>query len=103
VSTLESAVLSVWYCSRPEIRRLLAVRDSEGLRVLIEIEPALDSDEIHPAWMANRTAWTQELQWHTGANVRLEHAGEPLADEVESRGVIVADLSWRDPSSFFIS
>jgi hypothetical protein len=103
VSPLESAVLSVWYCSRPEIRRLLAIRDSEGLRVLVELEPALDSNEIHPSWLANRTAWKDELQWHTGATVRLEYAGEPLADEVESRGIIVAEFSWRDPSSFLVS
>jgi hypothetical protein len=100
VSTLESAVLSAWYCSRPEIRRLLAIRDTEGLRVLVELEPALDSNEVHPAWMANRHEWTDELRWHTGATVRLEHAVEPLADGVRNRGVIVADLSWRDPSSF---
>lgn len=103
MSMLESSVLSAWYCSRPEIRRLLAIRDREGLRVLIDLEPALDSNEIHPAWMANRTAWTDELQWHTGVPVRLEYAGEPLAGEVQSRGNIVADLSWRDPSSFFNS
>jgi hypothetical protein len=50
--------------------------------------------------MANRHEWTDELRWHTGAIVRLEHADEPLADGVRNRGVIVADLSWRDPSSF---
>jgi hypothetical protein len=95
---LESAVLAAWYCSRPEIRRLLAIRDTEGLHVLVELEPAQDSGEIHPAWMANRREWTEELRWHTGAAVRLEHAYEPLAGSVASRGEIVADLSWRNPS-----
>jgi hypothetical protein len=97
---LESAVLSAWYCSRPEIRRLRAFRDTEGLRVLVELEPAQDSDETHPAWIANHHEWTDELCWHTGTAVRLERASEPIADDVESRGTIVADLSWRDPSSF---
>jgi hypothetical protein len=98
VLDLESAVLSAWYCSRPEIRRLLAIRDPEGLRVLVELEPAQDSGEIHPAWVANRHEWTDELQWHTGSAIRLEHAHRFLAGEAASRGVIVADLSWRDPS-----
>jgi hypothetical protein len=100
VLSLESAVLSAWYSSRPEIRRLLAIRDDEGLRVFVELEPAQDSDEVHPAWMANRQSWTDELQWHTGAAVRLEHLDE--ADEVETDGqeIIVATLSWRAPSCF---
>jgi len=96
VPALESAALSAWYCSRPEIRRLRAIRDTEGLRVLVELEPAQDSNEIHPAWIANRDEWADELQGHTGTAVRLEHA---LRDELETHGVIVADLFWRDPSS----
>jgi hypothetical protein len=43
--------------------------------------------------------WTDELQWHTGATVRLESGDDFLADEVRSRSVIVADLAWRDPST----
>lgn len=95
--SLESAVLSAWYSSRPEIRRLLAIRDMAGLRVFVELEPAQDSGEIHPAWMANRHVWADELRWHTGACVRLEHLDE--ADEVQTDGeeVIVATLSWRAP------
>jgi len=98
VLALESSVLSAWYSSRPEIRRLLAIRDTAGLRVLVELEPAQDSDELNPAWMANRRLWADELQWHTGANVRLEHLDD--ADDVETDGeeVIVATLSWRAPS-----
>jgi hypothetical protein len=96
---LEAAVLSAWYTSRPEIRRLRAIRDAQGLRVLLSLEPAHDSSETDAAWIANRPAWTGELQRHTGATVRLENADESLGDEVESHGVIVADLSWRDPSS----
>lgn len=95
---LDSAVLSAWYCSRPEVRRLLAIRDGEeGLRVLVELEPAQDSGEIHPAWMANRHEWADELTWHMGSAIRLEHAGLALAD-VTDRGEVVADFAWRDPS-----
>jgi hypothetical protein len=98
VIQLESSVLSAWYSSRPEIRRLLAIRDTEGLRVLVELEPAQDSSETNPAWMANRQTWADELQWHTGSNVRLEHLD--AADDVETDGeeVIIATLSWRAPS-----
>ena len=98
---LESSVLSAWYCSRPEIRQLLAIRDTEGLRVLVHLEPAQDSSEIHPAWMANRHVWLGELQWHTGGAVRLELVDESLANEAEiddAERVIVAALSWRNPS-----
>jgi hypothetical protein len=100
VVTRESAALSAWYGSRPEIRRLWALRDSEGLRVLVHLEPAYDSDEINPAWVANRDVWIDELQSCTGSPVRLEHADEPFGDEAvtATRGVIVASLSWRDPS-----
>jgi len=95
---LESSVLSAWYSSRPEIRRLRAIRDTQGLRIVVELEPVQDSDETHPAWIANRSAWSNELAWHTRSSVRLEYASRSLDDEVASDSVIVADLSWRDPS-----
>ena len=65
MTALESAAIAAWYSSRPEIRRLLAIRDQEGLRVLVQLDPAPDSNETHPAWMANRDEWTEELQWRT--------------------------------------
>jgi hypothetical protein len=92
---IESAVLSAWYCSRPEVRRLLALKDAQGLRVLLQLEPAQDSDETHPAWMANRREWADELEWHTGAHIRLERMAEGGAG---SHDAVVADLCWRDPS-----
>lgn len=93
---LESAVLSVWYSSRPEVRRLLAIHDAEGLRVLLQLEPAQDSGEMNPAWLANRREWANELRWHTGIAVRLESLDERDDTAAEGREVIVADLSWRD-------
>ena len=68
--------------------------------MLVHVERALDSNEIHPAWMANRDVWIDELQLRTGSPVRLEHADEPFGDEVmtDAPDVIVAALSWRDPS-----
>lgn len=96
--TLDAAVLSAFYCSRPEIRRLLALRDSAGLRVLVQLEPAQDSGEIHPVWIANRREWRDELQFHMCSVVRLERAERSLADEALLTSEIVADLAWRDPS-----
>jgi hypothetical protein len=101
MDNLESSVLSAWYCARPEIRQLVAIRDADGLRVLVHVEPAQDSGEISPAWLANRDVWLGELQWHTGSAVRLELANETLADDADTqdaRGVVIASLSWRDPS-----
>jgi len=100
VVTRESAALAAWYASRPEIRRLWAVRDTLGLRVVVHVERAPDSNEIHPAWMANRNVWIDELQLRTGSTVRLEHADGLLDDGVMLGGqnVTVAALSWRDPS-----
>ena len=98
--TRESAALSAWYDSRPEVRRLWAVRDTQGLRVLVHVERALDSNEIHPAWMANRDVWIEELQLRKCSTVRLEHSDGPFGNGVvtDGRGVVVAALSWRDPS-----
>ena len=100
MATHESAALAAWYGSRPVIRRLRARRDTKGLRVFVHEERAFDSDEIHAAWIANRDIWIEELQSCTESRVRLELAENPFDDEVltEVPGVIVAALSWRDPS-----
>lgn len=96
---LESAVLTAWYRSRPEIRRLRAFRGKHGLHVLVELEPAQDSEEINPAWIAHRHDWRDELARHTGSAVDLVYADELFPEDDGSAGVVVADLSWRDPSS----
>lgn len=93
---LESAVLTAWYCSRPEVRRLLAFKETDGLRVLLELEPAQDSSETHPIWMANSGEWTRELRWHTNALVWLEQVDDVAT---ENQGLVVVDLAWRDPSA----
>jgi hypothetical protein len=96
--TRDSATLSAWYNSRPEIRRLWAIRDAEGLRVIVHLEPTNDGDETHPAWLANGRAWVDELQLHTGGEVRLERAGEIDAIRSSAEAVVVAACCWRDPS-----
>jgi hypothetical protein len=71
VATLESAAFAARHGSRPVIRRLCAL-------------------------------WIDRLQSCTGSRVRLELAENPFGDNVVtgSAGVIVAALSWRDPSLF---
>ena len=102
MATPESAALDAWYGSRPVIRRLCALRDTQGLRVFVHVERAFDSNEIHPAWIVNRDVWIEELQSCTESRVRLELTEYPFGDEVVagSGGVIVAAVSWRDP--FFV-
>jgi hypothetical protein len=69
--------------------------------VLVHVERALDSSEIHPAWVANRNVWIDELQVRTGSPVRLENADEPFGFEqvTDAPGAVVTALSWRDPST----
>jgi hypothetical protein len=58
VVTVESAGLTAWYRSRPVSRRF-AVRDTEGVRVLLHVERAFANKEIHPAWIANLDVWIE--------------------------------------------
>jgi hypothetical protein len=96
--TRDSDALSAWYNSRPEIRRLWAIRDTQGLRVVIHLEPTNDGNDTNPAWMANSRAWVDELQLHTGGDVRLEQIDEVEEIESDAEGVVIAAFSWRDPS-----
>ena len=100
MATLESAALATTYGSHPVIRQLCARRDTQGLRVFVHLERAFDGIEIHPARIANRDLWIEQLQSCTGSRVRLELEENPFGDEVVtgSAGVIIAALSWRDPS-----
>lgn len=96
----ESAALAAWYAAHSSVRRLCATGDAYGLRVLVTPEPTPDGDDIYPAWIANRHAWAHELQLCTDPSVRLELLDEPVGDgaAVDAEGLIVATLSWRDPS-----
>jgi hypothetical protein len=91
---LECAVLTAWYHSRPEVRRLLALKQPDGLRVLLELEPAQDSSETNPAWLANRREWTNDLIGQTGSMVWLERVDDI---EVSHHELVIADVAWRTP------
>jgi hypothetical protein len=95
-----SAALADWYASHPVVRHLWAIEYTQGMRVIVTLEPAVDGNDVHPAWIANNRAWIHDLQSQLRGPVRLELIDGPSHTEaqVEDEGVVVADLCWRDPS-----
>ena len=78
------------------VRRLWAIKESHGVRIIVTLGPTNDGDEVYPAWLANAREWTQELQSRLGESVELE-----VVDALwrgDFAGDLVADLSWRDSS-----
>jgi len=94
--TRESLVLSEWYDAHPSVRRLWGIRTRNELRVVIAVEPTLDSDDISPTWLGNSDVWRHELRRATGVPVKLELIDDSRGIEVGGDCVIVADLFWRD-------
>jgi hypothetical protein len=92
--------LDAWYGSHSVIRRLWAIKEPQGLRIVVALEPTHDGDDTHPAWLANRQTWLHELQSHTGSPVRLERIDAAVFDELElnRESVVLAALGWRDPT-----
>jgi hypothetical protein len=99
----EAEALSDWYDARPEIRRLWAIRVGRALNIVVTLEPTVDSDDTYPTWFACSRGWAHEIQSLTGGTVGLELLDEPMVNEfeVEFDGEIVANISWRDPTSFW--
>jgi hypothetical protein len=92
--------LAQWYAAHPAIRRLWAVMDLQGLRIIVTLGPTHDGDDILPAWLANGREWTDQLQVHVEGPVQLEVTHEPfLPDLSAGDGVLVAQLCWRDPGT----
>jgi hypothetical protein len=93
-------VLAQWYAAHSAFRRLWAIKDPLGLRVIVMLEPTHDGDDIYPAWLANGHEWAHELQLRMAGPVQLEVVDEPSAAQFAAGtdGVLVAELSWRDPS-----
>jgi hypothetical protein len=94
-----STVVATWYATHSDIRRLRAIEDSQGVRIIVTLEPTLDGNDTYPAWIANSVSWAHELQLRIDSPVTLELIAEPAFEEIERQGdgVIVADLCWRDP------
>ena len=101
--TPESEALATWYDANPAIRHMWAIKDAKALRVIVTLEPTVDSDDILPAWLANSQAWLDELRSHTGSIVELELINQPLlgAIETDAEGEVVVAICWRDPAFAF--
>jgi hypothetical protein len=74
-------VLAGWYVATPRIRRACAYEIRGGgadgqsvsdIYVLLDVEPAMDSDEVLPVWLAHSGAWQVELQARTARTVHLD-------------------------------
>ena len=96
--TAESVTLASWYDCQPAVRRLWGIKDAEKLRVIVALEPTLDSDDIYPVWFANAKEWASELHLYMSRPVQLELISGPPFDGIEigAGSVIIADLFWRD-------
>jgi hypothetical protein len=94
-----STALASWYASHAVVRRMWAIEESQRIRVIVTLEPTLDGDDTHPAWLAHGGAWANELQLCTGRPVHLEAIGEPEFEEfeIDSDGIVVVEMYWRDP------
>ena len=92
------SVLAQWYAAHAAFRRLWAIKQSRGMRVIVMLEPTHDGDDIYPSWLANGHEWARELQLRMAGPVQVEVVDEPFAAEFAAGidGVLVAELSWRD-------
>ena len=98
--TAACSVLAEWYAAHSAVRRLWAVRESQRMLVILTLEPAVDSDDAYPAWLANGRDWAHELQQLMDGPVHLEVVIESSLAELSPGvdGVLVAELFWRDSS-----
>jgi hypothetical protein len=88
-----------WYATHSAVRRLWAVEDAGGVRIIVKLEPTLDGDDIYPAWIANSHEWAHELQSRIGSPVTLQLMDELAFEAIElgAGSAIIADVYWRDP------
>jgi hypothetical protein len=94
-------VLVKWYADHSAVRRLRAIEEPQRIRVVVSLAPTNDGDDTYPIWLANSREWADELQSHMHGPVHLERMDEVLFAElvIDRNGVLVADLTWRDPGS----
>jgi hypothetical protein len=103
--TSESLALAAWYDAHPTVRRLWAIRDAQVLSLILTLEPTMDNGDTYPTWLACSQGWAREVQSITGSSVKMKLLDEPPAAdfEIELEGEIVAAISWRDPTYFWIA
>jgi hypothetical protein len=95
-----SAAVTDWYASHAVVRHLWLIKQSRGVRVLLTLEPPVDGNDTHPAWIANRHVWTQDLQSRVEGSLHLELMDEPALARADfgATGTVVMEVCWRDPS-----
>lgn len=95
---LDVAVLAEWYASHSVVRRLWAIEEPAVIRIIVTLEPTLDSDDTEPAWLANSWRWAHELEFRAHRSVRLEMINDPShIASVCDLNALIAAISWRDP------
>lgn len=94
-----AAVLATWYADHPSIRRLWAIADSIGLKVVVALEPTFDGDDALPVWLANSRIWADDLRLRFRRELRLRVVGSSTLEEsyIGAGAVRIAEVDWRDP------
>jgi hypothetical protein len=79
---------------------LWAIKESQGMRVIVTLEPTHDGNDIYPAWLANGQEWAHALELRMDGPVELQVTDQPFLPEFAAGVdvVLVAEISWRDPS-----
>jgi hypothetical protein len=69
------------------------------MTVILTLEPTSDGDDAFPTWLANSDQWLTELTSLANRPVRLHlmTSMTSSATRVDSDGLLIAELSWRDP------
>lgn len=82
VGSRVGGVLAAWCAANPRIRRAFAYElhdegagGRNGIHVLVDVEPVMESEEVLPVWLANADAWQCELQAMAACPVSLGSMG----------------------------
>jgi hypothetical protein len=96
--TALAVALASWYANQSSVRRLWAIEGSVALKILIALEPTADGGDILPVWLANHSAWLNDLRMLAQREVELQPlAADALIDAfVNPDAIKIADVRWRE-------
>ena len=99
--------MAEWYSSEARVRSFWAFGEGDlpnsqqRIRVLVLLDPTIDSDETSPVWLANAESWSLQLERIVGhaAMLELVRVDAQLPEGRVARGdpPLIAVLRWRDP------